>query len=561
MADYYPLLAKAVAGLPDATVESRHAIYERARGALFRQLRNLDPPVPEEAIAREAQALEVAVARLETEIVSRSGTGSGAPVAEPDLAGLGRTAGSPAVTSVANEPSAALLPEPNPPNPEPLSPAPSAPVPIPDAPTPRPSRLLKVRRDPRPAGRNPHARPAGAPQSGPAFDPIRPAPPSDRNPTRAAPTAAKPSTSQDEPQALATDTAPPDQTASAGRDFDGFAPAPAVPEVHALEAPPDVAPAVEASDPEVPNPNSESFEPAPRMRLEAQHPFAPRPAPDAGPAKRLVVVGGIVGLVVAFVAIAAYKLRDRPEELVRPQAASPSTQGEAGAGGKIVDRIGAGTATPESAPGLAGVPSSTADRDDAAKSGSGPANPPIAVARRAALLVEAPDEPSKVKTLRGTVVWRVDNVSNGQDEPLSMAVRAEIDIPEEKLQVVMTIQKNFDGTLPASHTVKLMFQLPRDSPLGNIKQISVLQMRREDNQTGESLKGITVPITENSFLVGLARGHAEAPNLDLLRSREWLDVPMVLGNGHIAKLTFEKGPSGQRALDDAMASWRRDSLK
>jgi hypothetical protein len=274
-----------------------------------------------------------------------------------------------------------------------------------------------------------------------------------------------------------------------------------------------------------------------------------------------MVVGGIVGLVVVLVAIAAYKLRDRPEDLLRPQPPSPSTQGEAGAGGKIADRIGAGTATPGSAPALAGGPSSTADRNDDAKSGSGPANPPIPVAHRAALLVEAPEEPSKVITFRGTVVWRVDNVSNGPDEPLSMAVRAEIDIPEEKLQVAMMLQKNFDGTLPASHTMKLVFAVPQDSPLGNIKQISVVQMRREDNPTGESLTGITVPVMENSFLVGFARGHAEASNLDLLRSREWLDVPMVLANGHIAKLTFEKGPSGQRALDDAMASWQRDSLK
>jgi hypothetical protein len=266
-----------------------------------------------------------------------------------------------------------------------------------------------------------------------------------------------------------------------------------------------------------------------------------------------VVVGGIVGLVVALVAIAAYKLRDRPEDLVRPQPPSQSTQGEAGAGGKIADRIGVGTDTPGSAPTSAGVPT-TANRNDAAK--SSPVNPPIPVARRAALLVEAPEEKSKVKTFLGTVVWRVDNVSSGPDEPLSSAVRAQIDIPEEKLQAAMTVQKNFDGTLPASHTMKLMFAVPQDSPLGNIQQISVLQMRREDSATGESLKGITVPVMENSFLVGLTRGDAEASNLDLLRSREWLDVPMVLANGHIAKLTFEKGPSGRRALDDAIASWQ-----
>jgi hypothetical protein len=312
----------------------------------------------------------------------------------------------------------------------------------------------------------------------------------------------------------------------------------------------------EASAPEVSNLRPEKSGPAAKARLEAQHPFfAPRLERDAGPAKRLVAAGGIALLAVALIAIAAYKLRDRPEDLVRPQPPSPSAQGEAGASGKIVDRVGAGTAG--SAPASPGVPSSGSDhRAGFANSDLGSANPPVPVAYRAALLVDAPEEQSKVRTFLGTVVWRADNVSNGPDQPLSTAVRAEIDIPDEKLQVAMTIQKNFDGTLPASHTVTLTFAIPQDSPLGNIKQISVLQMRREDNPTGEALKGITVPVTENSFLVGLARGDAEASNLDLLRSREWLDIPIVLANGHIAKLTFEKGPSGQRVLDDAMASWQ-----
>ena len=70
MADYYPLLAKAVAGLPNSTPETRGAVYERARNALLGQLRRLEPPVPEADIERESQALEVAVARLEAEFAS-----------------------------------------------------------------------------------------------------------------------------------------------------------------------------------------------------------------------------------------------------------------------------------------------------------------------------------------------------------------------------------------------------------------------------------------------------------------------------------------------------------
>ena len=41
MADYYPLIARAIAGLdPSAPGESRRALYERARSALIAQLRD-----------------------------------------------------------------------------------------------------------------------------------------------------------------------------------------------------------------------------------------------------------------------------------------------------------------------------------------------------------------------------------------------------------------------------------------------------------------------------------------------------------------------------------------
>jgi hypothetical protein len=533
MADYYPLLAKAVTGLPDSTAEARHAIYERARRALFGQLRNLDPPVPEEAIEREAQSLERAVAQLETEFTSRSGPESGAASAETDLTG----SRSPAPAFPANEPSSAPLPRSDSPDPNPPGLVPSAKLKLPFARTPRPSPPLKVRRDP--PGMSLGARPIGAPQSGAASSLAGPVPP-----------VSKSSAARDVPQVTAAGFASYGQTASSEPGFHSIASDASGPEVPVLHAP-----SFETFIPEEPRTSPESSEPA-RTRLEAHRPFAPRPGGETGAVKRAGIVVGIVGLVVALVAIAAYKLRDRPEDLVRLQPPSSTIQGEAGAGGKIVDRIGAGTATPGAPAASAGVPSTTADRNDGAKSGSEPTNPPVPVARRAALLMEAPEEPSKVKTSLGTVVWRVDNVSDGPDEPLSMAVRAEVDIPDEGLQAAMTIQKNFDSTLPASHTMKLQFSARPDSPLANIKQISVLQMRREDTPTGDPLKGITVPVTENSFLIGLSRGDGEASNLDLLRSREWFDIPMVLANGHIAKLTFEKGPSGRGAIDDAMASWQ-----
>ena len=73
MADYYPLIARAIAGLdPSATGESRRALYERARAALIAQLRSVQPPLSESEITRERLSLEEAVRKVESEAAQRA---------------------------------------------------------------------------------------------------------------------------------------------------------------------------------------------------------------------------------------------------------------------------------------------------------------------------------------------------------------------------------------------------------------------------------------------------------------------------------------------------------
>jgi hypothetical protein len=67
MTDYYPLLAKAVAGLEKNEPDQRRALYERARTALVAQLRGLDPPLTESEITRERLALEESIRKVESE--------------------------------------------------------------------------------------------------------------------------------------------------------------------------------------------------------------------------------------------------------------------------------------------------------------------------------------------------------------------------------------------------------------------------------------------------------------------------------------------------------------
>src|SRR4029077_13042491 len=73
MADYYPLIARAIAGLePSAPGESRRALYERARAALVAQLRGVQPPLSESEITRERLSLEEAVRKVESEAAQRA---------------------------------------------------------------------------------------------------------------------------------------------------------------------------------------------------------------------------------------------------------------------------------------------------------------------------------------------------------------------------------------------------------------------------------------------------------------------------------------------------------
>src|SRR5450755_2132641 len=74
MADYYPLIARAVADLPQNTDEARRALFDRARNALVTQLRGQTPALSEAQVMRERQPLDEAIRRVEAEITAKRNT-------------------------------------------------------------------------------------------------------------------------------------------------------------------------------------------------------------------------------------------------------------------------------------------------------------------------------------------------------------------------------------------------------------------------------------------------------------------------------------------------------
>src|SRR2546423_14825605 len=142
MADYYPLIARAIAGLdPNAPGESRRALYERARAALIQQLRSVDPPLSESEITRERLSLEEAVRKVESEAAQRArdARGGGSSGSAPDS--FRRAHGRPAD---AGAPPAVPGARPRPPGPPPARgpeggrPRPRHEAPPPIAPRPQP---------------------------------------------------------------------------------------------------------------------------------------------------------------------------------------------------------------------------------------------------------------------------------------------------------------------------------------------------------------------------------------------------------------------------------------
>src|SRR3954454_20000974 len=85
MAEYYPLISRAVGGLADNTGEKRHALYERARAALTKQLQTSDPPLGDEQIKREQDELENAIRRVEAEAAAAQDKALAAEEPAPSL--------------------------------------------------------------------------------------------------------------------------------------------------------------------------------------------------------------------------------------------------------------------------------------------------------------------------------------------------------------------------------------------------------------------------------------------------------------------------------------------
>src|SRR5438874_10222474 len=537
MADYYPLIARAIAGLdPNAPGESRRALYERARTALIAQLRSVQPPLSESEITRERLSLEEAVRKVESEAAQRAREAS-----RPGGGGAQRGGGD-FRRANARPPESAGPPgaPPGAMRPRPPSQAPSREA--------RPPLGQDEQRPPR--NLRADAPPPGAPRPQPPQIPMQdaglpPPPPRGGGPRRGPENGPPPMPQPPGMRGFRDIAADADglgraaaQANRAARKTYANVPSPS-PEFDRLE------PSMEnrGADPDAPYSYDESLEAADRYappqqppsrersRLSQDRDREPKKRARAGavfPFKSAIAVGIVLILVGAgilwgksLVTTVSGLFKSSPVVEAQKDPAAPQSRP------KIPDRVGQPSPSENVAP----------------------------VAQRVVLYDEDPSDP-KGKQYVGSVIWRTEPIKASGNQKPDIAVRADIEIPDRKFKMTMSFRRNTDSSLPASHTAELNFILPQDFSGGGVGNVPGILMKSNEQARGTPLAGLAVKVTDGFFLVGLSNVDSDrARNLQLLKERSWFDVPLVYVNQRRAIIAIEKGSPGERAFNDAFALW------
>jgi len=452
MADYYPLVSRAVAGLDKNTGENRRALYERARTALVAQLRSVDPALNESDITRERLALEESIRKIEAEAAKRS---------RPDAA------------NGEEQP---------------------------------PSLRDHGLRDFRDSVADAHGLGDAAAQAnrsaGATYDAVPSEVPNFGDSERA----------RSEPYMSGPYFEPP--------------PAPEPAESSPLED------AAEAEQ-RIAHPQPERTpSPAATYRDDDEDVDYRRPARSYGRIIKFI----LLLLVIVGIAGAGYWQRNTIMSMVAnlrstTPAPKPAETAQPAGRPKIADRIG----------GDAGANSANA--------------PAAAVAQKVVLYDEDPNDTAG-KRYVGSALWRTETVSPGPGLAPELAIRADVEIPERRARMTWSLRRNTDKALPASHTIEIMFTLPADFAEGGIGNVPGVLMKQNEQARGSPLAGLAVKVTNGYFLIGLSAVEVDVQrNIQLLKERDWFDIPVVYTSGKRAILAIEKGTPGARAFEEAFRTW------
>jgi hypothetical protein len=170
-----------------------------------------------------------------------------------------------------------------------------------------------------------------------------------------------------------------------------------------------------------------------------------------------------------------------------------------------------------------------------------------------AILYEGGQSGQTGTRVEGKAVWGTRMEPNDGKPDIVVTVNAEI--PDPHITLAMTLSRVGDSG-GMSHLLELQFAKPEELPFGGISRVSNIAMKAAETDAGESLVGTSINIAPGQFMFGLLGVEdVVKQNVQRLRTQGWLDFTIIFGNGAAYTLSIEKGASGQKAIDEALAKW------
>ena len=160
----------------------------------------------------------------------------------------------------------------------------------------------------------------------------------------------------------------------------------------------------------------------------------------------------------------------------------------------------------------------------------------------------------------GSVVWSVVRESPGEAQPPEPAIQAQVSVPSKGLNALITIKRNADQSLPASHLIEIVFALTESFNGSGIALVQSPAMKQNEQDRGDTLISVPAKITDSFFMIAL-NDYVEAAELNvrLLEERNWIDIPIAYGNGQHAVMALEKGTTGAQVFDQVVRAWQARS--
>lgn len=271
---------------------------------------------------------------------------------------------------------------------------------------------------------------------------------------------------------------------------------------------------------------------------------------------------------------------ETPAEPVSQEAATPPAAAT-GAGEKFTQRLradgteideGVGSAPIEGAPAegrsvSAQTVASTVEPTDAPAPANGAANTTttqtpapagdvaaIAGGEKLFLYEERIGQATPV-AVPGSISWTAvrENGADGRPDP---QIQGRINVPERAISALLTIKRNTDNSLPASHIIEVVFSVPPDFEGGAIENLQRIAMKRTEQDRGDPLVAVTAKVTDDTYLVALNDFEDVVKrNMELLSTRGWMDIPITYRNGRRALITLDKGTTGGNVFEQVLREW------